>query len=64
MCIVNTDAGRCLPHYQRCHVDVVHSVDFAQSVVISGSRDTTVKVNLLSRLSINVQVIIMLMCFH
>ena len=45
MCAFNTDAGFCLPHYQPCHVDVVHSVDFTSSVIVSGSRDATVKVS-------------------
>jgi len=45
VCVFNTDAGLCLPHYQPCHADVVHSVDFTSSVMVSGSRDATVKVS-------------------
>jgi len=44
VCAFNTAADRCMPQYQRCHTSVVHSVDFNQSVIISGSRDTTVRV--------------------
>jgi len=46
VCAFNTDAHPCLPHYQACHTDVVHSVDFSSSVIVSGSRDATVKVSL------------------
>lgn len=42
---VSTDAGLVLPRYSLCHTSVVHSVDFTRSVVVSGSRDATVKVS-------------------
>jgi len=45
VCAFNTDTGPSLPHYQPCHRDVVHSVDFNSSVIVSGSRDATVKVS-------------------
>lgn len=45
VCAFNTDAGFCLPHYQPCHIDVVHSLDFTSSVIVSGSRDATVKIS-------------------
>jgi len=54
---VSTDAGLVLPRYSLCHTSVVHSVDFTRSVVVSGSRDATVKVSLGRRRSRSVKVI-------
>jgi len=45
VCAFNINTGVCMPHYQPSHTSVVHSVDFTQSVVVSGSRDATVKVS-------------------
>ena len=42
VCAFNTVTGVYL---LRCHTSVVHSVDFTNSVVVSGSRDATVKVS-------------------
>jgi len=45
ICAFSTDTGLCVLHYPLRHKGVVHSVDFTSSVIVSGSRDATVKVS-------------------
>jgi len=45
VCAFSTDTGVSVPRYLLCHTSVVHSVDFTCDVIVSGSRDATVKVS-------------------